>query len=780
MAVKIPVYRQQTGTPNARVRGGDPMVVRGPDLGGALMQVAGVVAGISRDREQKRKEQEDSVASAWAAKNLAETQSLAARELIRLKQTAGEGGAGVVDGINAWIDQRSTELAEMAPNDVSRNYIRDRLVAYKGTLDLNALEYETAERERWTVSSYDDGINAAASTAALESGMAQQLVAEQVAAIKSDRNISEPVRAKLMQNAIEVVSEGEVLGELERDPYAALSKLNVRLGLAGDTSGPRYVVARDEAIRVVSEIESQSGNDIPAGRRQEAVAAVMSGDDFEIKFNDAGEVSIKAGGNPGDAGFAYNSLSVPKVVELRSRAEAEIARRENEAKQANEYGKVLFAQRLNDITTQLQSGEPASLPSMTEMEFYLGKERALVQMAELQTYQSMAGELAAMNGLPNDELAAIAVDAPKGEANRQFRQAAYNAKLNRIEQITKARAADPGQYVIDSSKTVAGVYANYTAEAQRVAQLGDRATQQDFDSVINAQNRYIATSTMEQRRLGIAEPRLPKAFVASVTSEFQAGLKSDTPQLAAARVEALAQSMAGTPEAIGEIATDDLTAFAVDGLDGLTIKRIAETAKIKEAQLKELMPTDVAWADVERAVTQEFGPLLATFAAQGDKENASRYVRAGQLLATDRLVNGQASSPAEAAQAAYAELFASRNTAVGTYRVPNAYPAPIVETGLTSFLARIPVERLAVDTAPWMTEADKIEAGERLVRTIRQQARWANNQMGDGVYLMHAGGPVRGADGLPIEVKFSEALRMAAENPDLPATMRPRTPFEMR
>lgn len=778
MAVKIPVYRQQTGTPNARVRGGDPMVVRGPDLGGSLMQLAGVAAQAVGDRERRRKEQEDSVASAWAAKNLAETQSQAARELIRLKQTAGEGGAGVVDGINAWIDRRSSELAEVAPNDTARNYIRDRLVSYKGTLDLNALEYETSERERWTVGSYADGINAAAATAALSDGMAQQLVAEQVAAIKEDRNISEPVRAKMIQNAIEIVSEGEVLGELERDPYAARSSLRRRIGISVNATTADVSLMRDSAVQLLGDIEEAEGRQVPIAQRQEAVAALASGG--TISFNPDGGVDVRAGGEQADAGFAYNALSVPKVVELLSRADAEIARRENEAAQANEYGKVLFSQRLNDITVQLQSGEPASLPSMTEMQFYLGPERALVQMAELQTYQSMAGELAAMNGMTNEQLAAIAVDAPTGEANRQFRQAAYNAKLNRIEQITKARAADPGQYVIDSSKTVAGVYANYTAESQRVAQLGERATQQDFDSVINAQNRYIATSTMEQRRLGIAEPRLPKAFVASVTAEFQAGLKSDTPQLAAARVEALAQSMAGTPEAIGEIATDDLTAFAVDGLDGLTIKRIAETARIKEAQLKELMPTDVAWADVERAVTQEFGPLLATFAAQGDKENASRYVRAGQLLATDRLVNGQASSPAEAAQAAYTELFASRNTAVGTYRVPNAYPAPIVETGLTSFLARIPVERLAVDTAPWMTEADKKETGERLVRTIRQQARWANNQMGDGVFLMHAGGPVRDADGLPIEVKFSDALRMAAENPDLPATMRPRTPFEMR
>lgn len=759
MVARIAPLTAQVGTPSALPTGGDPRAL-GPDrsLGDALIGAAGVIGGVVRERKD---EQEASIATAYSARALADTQIAAMRELQRLKQEAGPGGSGVVDGMNTWLESTSAAAIEKAPNERARQYLRERFDAFRVTVNTSAFEYEVVERERWAVESYEEGTKSAAATSAAMPGQAAVFAAEQIAAIKADPNISEATRAELARDATETIAYAAVLGEREADPYVARRKIRQRLGLDPEATAEQTMLALESGEEILASVEADAGRQVPADRRQEAIIAYASGG--TVSFLDDGSVKITRGsGMAASAGFAYDALPIPKLIDLLSGAEAEIARRENEAKQRKGQYDALVQQEVADTLTALQNGDSVPLVPREKLEAVYDPGRAIVIDTQQKVAQANAGILAKMDGMTNEELAAIVASPPTGSENREFAQRSYELRVQRAAEIARQRDADPGGYVLAESPPVREAYAAFAAamEAEASGQ-GDAAASQV------AQTNYLRASMTEQRRLGVREPKLPKQYLDAVAADFNEGMASRDPDLAAAKLAAAAVMLVDTPEALDQVgeAVGDLGRLAMDGVPGIVIKRLMGQQGVTDEQRRNIVATrGLTVSDVDDAIAAEFAPLVASLSpVMGGSEVSATYLQQGTLLAIDALASGRASDPAGAARLAYAELYADRFETVGSLRIPRQFDPAAVTSGLSAYIQRDVRNRLAIEPEAGLTPD---ETRARLARTLQINGRWVTNMAGDGAYLMFGGDAVKDDRGDVIEIKYSDAVKMVPRESD--------------
>ncbi len=757
MAIRIPIYTQQTATPQGGVQGGGLTSDVGRGMGGALLDAAQAVGGFARERKAKMDEIETSEATAYASTAVAGYQRDVLRFMEEQKAKSGAGGKGYTEAVNAWATARRDEIIAGAPNEKARTFLTTQMTDALTRADAAALGYEVEERQRNNVVTFESGIKLAADSAARDPAQATLYAAQQRAAIMADPTLSEDVRATLVANVTSEVSFAAVLGDVERNVYGAQQQLRRRLGFGTPEQG--QAVNQGEVAGIMAEANRRAQAGEPDADIEAWMADAMAKAGVKVDTSRAGEDVTDEPSGDGRT-WAYASLTTQQVVSLLSRADAEIARRENEAKQAAEFGKLEWKQAYNDKMAAVSEGESVTgLPSEAELQMYLGPEAGRIQFRDQQIKVAMAGELQAMNGQTSEELAAVVMTPPTGDENRIFRNEAYIVKRDRAIEILKQREADPGGYVQATSPIVRDSYAAYTELASQ--------PNADQTAVLDAQRRYIAASTSEQTRLGIATPKLPAQFLAGMQQDMATALKSNDAvaiEAATIRVQHAASVMSRDyPELAGQIAgISDIHAFSVDGVPGVVIKRVTDASAVPEAKLKDALPTNVQWAQVESAVNDAFQPLLRTI---GDQPTRSRYLTSATRLAAEMVISGVESDPKAAARKAYGQLFGDYNTAVDSYRIPLAAGPDRVVSGLADIVREFPLDRVNAPVADWMTPEMADESRRRYWRTVQTQARWINNQVGDGVILTVNGGVVTDVDGNPIQVSFNDAVNYVPKSP---------------
>lgn len=461
----------------------------------------------------------------------------------------------------------------------------------------------------------------------------------------------------------------------------------------------------------------------------------------------------------GEDATAYRLLDADQLLAVRGIAMANLAEKQRQANEALAVQRDLFKQRVDDIEVAAKHGDPIDLPSDTELVTFLGPAQAALTKQRLLNYQGMATGLKQMPGLSNDELQALSeAPDPEGTADRENRQFVRDSMAEEATRILAARKADPGQATLTSSAVVQDTYKAWGDAANAFYGAGANATPQQFDAMAKAQSDFVRTSFAQQRVWGISQPKLPKGVTEKLAEGFRVQMERD-PAQAAEYLSRLPDRL-GSDEAVAEVGNKigPLAWLAMDGVPGLTLKKLQAARLLPEAKRMELLPAGTEKAQIELAVRQAFDPLLSTLAFQNDTVTAERYRDAGMTLAVDRMSRG--GSLQEAAQSAYAELFGDRNAVNGSYRVDTTrYDATAVDRGLSTLKATLPPERLLVVPEPGFSLA---ESQERKARTVRQAAYWINNAAGTGVYLMHPNGPVLDVDGKPVEVPFDEAMRVKA------------------
>lgn len=461
------------------------------------------------------------------------------------------------------------------------------------------------------------------------------------------------------------------------------------------------------------------------------------------------ESGLQAIGDP-----AYDMLSTEQAVTLLSHAQANRAEMERKVKQDAEVGKVAFKQTMDDTLVALQHGETAPIPDEATARHYLGDEAGPIAIAQMRVYQRMAGALTTLKTASPAETAVLLTQyTPTGTDNREAKQIAFDTLSRQAEAVRAERAKDPGQYVLDNAPTVNEAFSNYVELAEKGAQ-----TPQDADALKSANQNYLQISMAEQRRMGIAKPQLPKAYIEAVKRDFAAGIVRD-PRNTAARLAQTGVLLADAPGALDQLsaAVGPAGVLAIEGVDSTTVQKIYAITQTPEADRKKLLPPGRTPTMINDAVAKEFKGLLGTFARQSDDATATRYIEAATSLAMARVQGGE--DPEAAARGAYQSLIGERYHPINdTFRIPRNYSLDGVHIGISAFFDNFDASHLAMRPEPGFSPE---EAAARKWRTVRNSGHWVNNETDSGIYLFgRDNNPVLLADGSPLMVTFDSLTRL--------------------
>lgn len=240
MAVRVPVYDQRTsvdaGPGPAMVSGRSGIGEGLQQIGQALGQAGQAVYSIAKQEQDKARREEEETAKAWTANAIAQARRDLTTDLIGRQNSAAPGASGLTSGFEQSATEYEAQLLANAPNETARKFLQERMIALRSDLAGNAMTFEETERRRWRVDTIGQATDTAAAAVGADPNAYPTALAEQLAIIEA-LDVPPAQRAELRQQAIEKLSKGVVMGEVERDPRAARRQLDQRLGIAAKPSG---------------------------------------------------------------------------------------------------------------------------------------------------------------------------------------------------------------------------------------------------------------------------------------------------------------------------------------------------------------------------------------------------------------------------------------------------------------------------------------------------------------------------------------------------------------
>lgn len=254
MAVRIPTYDQRTrvdaGPGPAMVSGRSGIAEGLQQVGTALGNAAGTAYRIGQEQADRARREEEENGRIWAASAVAKARQDLTREFVTRQNGVAPGASGFTAGLDEFSNSYEEQLLANAPTESARRFAQERMLALRSDLGGNAMAFEEGERRRWRVETLGQATDTAAGAVAADPNAYATALAEQLAVIDA-LDVPPEMRAKLRDDAIQKISKGVVLGDVERDPRAARRLLDQRLGIAaqpqgapvraGDPSAPRGI-----------------------------------------------------------------------------------------------------------------------------------------------------------------------------------------------------------------------------------------------------------------------------------------------------------------------------------------------------------------------------------------------------------------------------------------------------------------------------------------------------------------------------------------------------------
>lgn len=157
---------------------------------------------------------------------------------------------------------------------------------------------------------------------------------------------------------------------------------------------------------------------------------------------------------------------------------------------------------------------------------------------------------------------------------------------------------------------------------------------------------------------------------------------------------------------------------------------------------------------MKTSMQEHLAESIGTLAASGDAAAGSRILDAGYRLALRYRELGMDAD--DATEKAAQDVFTSRYTVRGSYRVPKRFNADDVDAGVQAYVEDLDMSNILVGLSD-ETKAMKPEALSLLMqRTIALSGRWVTNKDESGLILTVGGAPVRLKSGGRVEVPFEE------------------------
>lgn len=442
---------------------------------------------------------------------------------------------------------------------------------------------------------------------------------------------------------------------------------------------------------------------------------------------------------------AQEGMTAEDQVQISRLIDQEIKSREIEARQMQAIARAELSTRVSDAQSAYLSGfDFENPPSASEFAASYGAEEGAERYAQFVKTQDIGTAIRQV---------AMASPAERAQLVEQFRPAKdgvaedgfavdaklYGTLLNSASRLGEELQNDPATYVVSRSPLL--------MKAAEEASSGDPA----------AVEAYATAMIAEQQRLGAPEPKLlTSRQAAGIAAAFQN--TEDGGSNAAKIIEDLQQQWGKNWPTVYKQLQDKLPGAALvigSGVDEQTAATLARIAPMKTAELKVgLESTDTK--DAKDALNEGMAEFRNTLAGQvgGERTFSTLYNEAERLAYA---YMGQGKGPRDAVELAKKALIDDKYTLQGTYRVPKAYDADLIEAGTERA-----IESLDPMTLNFRTPAGVPEdfAAGRVKAAIEKDGYWVTLPDESGVALYYGGEAVLDKAGNPVARKFDD---LAAE-----------------
>lgn len=559
--------------------------------------------------------------------------------------------------------------------------------------------------------------------------------------------------------------------------FEARSRLNDRLDkvntavdnarIAVDLDPSQYQVALAENLSTLNAL------DIPEDKKREIAQNAQQALSFasvsaRMRSNPGG-VLQQLGDQQGGGALDVRSLNADNRLRLRNQAEAELKRREAEAKQAAAISRAELAYRSQDaLAGYMQGLEVENAPTAQEYIAAYGAERGQQMYTALTRAQAFGTDMQTFATLPINEREKFVQDRMPGAegvvAGTGFaeQQQLYGQVVKQAQSLNKQLIEDGSGYAIKYAPQVGAAW-------QGVQSVDDPA------AAPGIYQAFAEATTGEQTRLGIPAANqtiLPASYVNQMAAAFKDPANAGPRQIQ--MIDEMKRNWGQFfPQVFRQVssAVPDSVKVIGSGVDKDTATILSSIAAVDTKTLKAPLPTpDVNVMNDSLKSAME--PFHRTFAPQagGNSTFATIYNEAyrGALYQMSTGVSAQ-----DAAEDMAKRLSANYQID-GSLRVPVEYDIDTVQEG-----AQVAVSKLTpADVAMSEIQGVSGEFTETRFRALMQSATVITNKDEDGVYLMVNGAAVLGPDGRPLEYKFDDLLGLSGEKPE--PTLTEQLPSRLR
>lgn len=477
--------------------------------------------------------------------------------------------------------------------------------------------------------------------------------------------------------------------------------------------------------------------------------------------SDPASVMQQLSSEDGGGALDIRALNADNRLKLRNQAEAELKRREAEARQAAAISRFELQTRMADAqSAYLQGLQYEAPPTAGELIAAYGPEKGQAAYDRLLKTQQL--------GIDMREFATVPVE-QRAEWLKQRSPAAdgiakegFSEDLKLYGELVKNATNLNAQLAKDG----AGYAVKYAPE---VASAWEGVMTADADNAPASYQSYAEAALGEQQRLGVKTPSiLPESYVSQVSAAFK------DPANAGARQVQMINEMKknwGTyfPQVFKQISTEVPDSVKVIGsldADADTAALLSSIAPLKTSELKAPLPSadvNLMNTTLETALA-DFGKTLAPHGASGMSTYSSIYNEAyrGALAQMAQGVDPQkaAEDMSRRMTARYTrDTWSGKKIQMdGSLRVPNQWDIDQVQDGAEKAISRIDLPDVMIaQDIPGVSDDFKREQ----LRGILSAAQLVTNTDETGVRLFFNGDVIRRPDGSPLEMTFDELVGLS-------------------
>lgn len=447
---------------------------------------------------------------------------------------------------------------------------------------------------------------------------------------------------------------------------------------------------------------------------------------------------------------AQDQMTAEDQVQISRLIDREIKAREIEARQMQAIARAELSSRVSDAQSAYLSGyEFDNPPTASDFVASYGAKEGAERYAQFVKTQDIGTAIRQVAMASPDERAKLIdqfMPARDGVATEGF---AVDAKLfgqlvNTASRLGDELQRDPATYVASRSPLL--------RKAAEDAASGDPA----------AVEAYATAMLAEQQRLGAPEPRLlSEKQAAGIAAAFEN--TADGGSNSAQIIEELQQQWGKHWPTVYKQLQDKLPGAALvigTGVDPQTSAMLARIAPLKTSELKAGLDSFEA-SDAKKVLAEEMTDFRLTLAGQvgGERTFSTLYSEAERLVYA---YMSQGKGPRDSVELAKKALVDDKYTLQGTYRVPKAYDADLIEAGTERI-----IESLDPMTLNFRTPAGVPEdfAAGRVKAAIEKDGYWVTLPDESGVALYYGGEAVLDRAGNPVSRTFDDLAAEAIAKP---------------